>query len=146
MYIFSNIHISEAEYRCPCCGKLPPDLHVHPVYFEFFQIWEDLREAWKRPVKIPKGGGWRCPRYQYSLILADKTKATCSPHFFFALDNDFSSRAECVDYLTLIEKRHPELRVGFQAYLEAGKSFVHIDCCYLVEPRPSLTWIRGYRW
>lgn len=144
--IFPDIHISISEYACLCCNGLPPQLKTDRHYYQFFLKWEALRTAWGRPIKISKGGGWRCPRYQYQLIMNRKTRATCSPHFFFALDNDFNTEQECQDFATLIEEMFPFMRIGYLGYLNAGKTFVHLDEAYLVKPKPSPTWIEGYRW
>lgn len=144
--IFPDVKISEAEFCCPCCGKLPPDLMDNQFYYYCFRMWQDLRDEWNKPIIISKGGGWRCPRYQYRLIVDGKTKATVSPHSFWALDNDFDGRVEVVQFVELVEEKHPELRVGYLGYLDKGQSFVHLDRCYLISPRASETWTKAFRW
>lgn len=146
MEIFPGINISENEFKCPCCNKLPPDLRTNNFYYYSFREWQDLRDEWGKPIIISEGGGWRCPAYQYSLIAAGKTQATCSPHGFWALDNDFDGRVETLQFVELVEAKHPELRMGYLKYLNNGQSFVHLDRCYLVEPRASESWTEGCRW
>lgn len=145
-YLFPGIHITRYEYECPCCESLPPQIYDDINYHNFFLMWENLREELGQPIKISRGGGWRCPKYQYSLIKAGKTRATCSPHSFFALDNDFDTAAECVRFVEAVKRLYPEMRIGHRQYLAAGKTFVHIDICYLVKPRPAQTWVEGFEW
>lgn len=144
--IFPGINISIKELQCPCCGALPPDLYTNEQYLIHFQKWQVVRSEWGKPIPISKGGGFRCSRYQANLILGDKTKAACSPHFFGALDNDLASADECEEFVDLVDRRFPEFRIGWLAYFKIKKTFVHIDAAYLVTPRPSPTWVQGYRW
>lgn len=145
-FVFPYIHVLKTEFECPCCHSLPPDLYVDGRYYSFFEKWELLRSEWGKPISISKGGGWRCPRYQYRLIKDGKTTATVSPHSFFALDNDFNTTYEVYRFVNLVEELFPQMRMGFDKYLEQGKTFVHIDEVFLIKPRPSLSWIPGYRW
>lgn len=144
--IFPGINISIKEYQCPCCGALPPDLRTNPFYLISFQKWQVLRGDWGKPIPISKGGGYRCSRYQANLLLAGKTDACCSPHFFWALDNDFDTADECELFVELTDRRFPELRIGYLSYLSQGKTFVHIDTVYRVQPRPVVSWKEGVRW
>ena len=144
--IFPGINILIKEYQCPCCGALPPDLRASPFYLISFQKWQVIRGDWGKPIPISKGGGFRCSRYQANLLLAGKTDTCCSPHFFWALDNDFDTKEECEEFALRVEARFPELRIGTKSYLAAGKTFVHIDNAYLVTPQPSPTWVENYKW
>lgn len=144
--IFPNINISIKEYQCPCCGSLPPDLMTNPFYLSSFQNWQVLRNEWGKPIPISKGGGYRCSRYQANLILAGKTNACCSPHFFWALDNDLDNEAEVSHFVDLIDARFPEMRVGYISYIKQGMTFVHLDRAYLVDPQPMASWLEGVRW
>lgn len=145
-YVFPNIHITEHEYECPCCGRLPPEIYSDGRYRNFFLMWENAREELDRPIIISRGGGWRCTKYQYSLIRAGKTKATCSPHSFFALDNDFDTAVECLRFVEVVQQLYPDARLGYRQYLDVGKTFVHFDICYLVSPRPAFSWKEGVEW
>jgi len=144
--VFPGIQIYVRELQCPCCGSLPPDLKENDFYLNFFQQWQVVRTEWGKPIPISKGGGFRCSRYQANLVLAGKTKACCSPHFFGALDNDLESADECEEFVDLVDRRFPEMRIGYLKYIMANKTFVHIDNAYLVTPKPSPTWVEGYRW
>lgn len=144
--IFPGINISIKEYQCPCCGELPPDLLNGTFYSSSFQKWQVLRNEWGKPIPISKGGGFRCSRYQANLLLVGKTNACCSPHFFWALDNDFETREECENFVELVDLRFPEFRMGYLLYLTQGKTFVHIDNAYQVTPLPRPSWKEGVRW
>lgn len=145
--IFPGIHITEKEFSCPCCDRLPPDLRkdIKYSYFASFIKWERIREHWGKPIIIGKGGGYRCPRYQYNLIIKRKTNASTSAHSFWALDNDMDNERETERFAKLAMELFPEMRIIYKCYLERGQTFVHIDEGYLVEPRPSDSWVREFR-
>ena len=144
--IFSDVHIYESEYECPCCKQLPPDIHEDENYHKFFLKWERIRTVWGKPIRISKGGGWRCPKYQLSLFNNRKTSAILSPHFFFALDNDLNTKKEVFDFVGIIQVLYPDMRIGYLTYLDKGMTFVHIDEAYLVKPRPTDNWREKLRW
>jgi len=146
--IFPGIKIYIRELQCPCCGQLPPNLYEDDFYLTSFQVWQAIRTEWGKPIPISKGGGYRCSKYQANLVLAGKTKACCSPHFFWALDNDLDSAYECEEFVGLVDRRFPDLRIGYLKYinLPKPKTFVHIDNAYLVIPRPMESWKEGVRW
>ena len=144
--IFPDIHIYKSEYQCPCCDRLPPDIYNNKIYHEFFLKWERIRSAWGKPIRISRGGGWRCPKYQLSLFVKNKTSAILSPHFFLALDNDLDTRKEVLDFVGLVKSLYPDMRIGYLTYLEKGMTFVHIDQAYLVQPRPTDNWREKFRW
>jgi len=145
-FIFPGIKILVKELQCPCCGQLPPDLYKDDFYLTSFNVWQVIRDEWGKPIPISRGGGYRCPKYQLNLILSGKTKACCSPHYFWALDNDLDSAVECEEFVDLVDRKFPDLRIGYLSYINAGKSFVHVDNAYLVKPKPNPSWIKGVRW
>ena len=145
-FIFQDIHILESELACPCCGRLPPDIYKDQNFYTFYSKWERLRTRWGRSIPISKGGGYRCPNYQRSLILNKKTKAALSPHYFYALDNDVDTKEEVYEFVALVDELFPEMRMGYLTYLEQGMTFVHIDEAYLVKPCPTPHWRPGLRW
>jgi len=145
-FIFPGIKILIKELQCPCCGQLPPDLYTDDFYLTSFNVWQVIRDEWGKPIPISRGGGYRCPKYQLNLILSGKTKACCSPHYFWALDNDLDSAMECEEFVDLVDRLFPDLRIGYLSYINAGKSFVHLDNAYLVKPKPNPSWIKGVRW
>jgi len=144
-YVFPDVKILISEYACPCCGQLPPDIYSNIYYHIFFQKWQRIRTAWKRPVPISKSGGWRCPRLVYVMIIKKRAKAAVSPHSFWALDSDLENKKETEEYAALADELYPELRIGFRGYIEDGMSFVHLDQAYEIQPRASETWIEGFR-
>ena len=144
--IFPNINVTLKEFQCPCCGELPPDLNKDNFYLISFLKWQALRNIWGKPIPISKGGGYRCSRYQANLVLQGKTNACCSPHFFWALDNDFNTEDEVQRFVDLVDEHFPEMRMGYMSYLKQGKTFVHLDNAYLVVPRPRPSWEEGVRW
>lgn len=143
--MFDDIHISITEFRCPHCHKLPPDIYSNIYYHTLFHKWERIREHWGRPIPISKSGGWRCPRFVYRMIVEKRAKAAVSPHSFGAIDSDLATKKEVYEFVEITEELFPELRIGFEGYLEAGMTFVHIDACYEVSPRASDSWVKGYR-
>lgn len=144
--IFPDINLLKAEIVCPCCGRLPPGIYTDPYYKEFYSHWQIIRVEWGRPIIISRGGGgWRCARFQYQLIIDGKTKATLNPHSFGALDNDLDSEKEILEFVELVESKFPDMRIGYQSYLDQGKTFVHLDEVYKIKPKPSISWIAGFR-
>lgn len=144
--VFDAIHITKDEYKCPCCGKLPRDLYTDDRYFQFFQKFEVIRSDWGKAIPISKGGGYRCPSYQYSLVMNQKTNAVLSPHFFFALDLDVDTEQEVHDLVQVIIANYSKMRIGYMSYLDLGKTFVHIDEAYLIKPQPTFWWKESHRW
>lgn len=147
-FIFPGIKILIKELQCPCCGQLPPNLYTDDFYLTSFNVWQVIRDEWGKPIPISRGGGYRCPKYQLNLILSGKTKAACSPHYFWALDNDLDSVMECEEFVELVDSKFPDLRIGYLKYinLRVPKTFVHIDNAYLVKPQPNQSWVKGVRW
>ena len=144
-YVFDDVHILKSEYACQCCGKLPPDIYKNIYYHTFFQKWERIRSAWKRPVPISKNGGWRCPRLVYLMIIEKRARAAVSPHSFWALDSDLDSKRETEEYAKLSIDLYPELRIGYKGYIEERMSFVHLDQAYEIQPRASESWVEEFR-
>jgi len=145
--LFEDIHIYRSEYECPCCGNIPPKFYENQIYYDFFCIFENTRKEWGRPLIIPRGGGYRCPKYQKLLKIQGRPTAMLSPHYFgIALDIDLNDREEIEAFVDLLERKYPWLRIGFQRYLDRGMSFVHFDIAFKVIPQPVPSWIEGYRW
>lgn len=143
--------ITYREYQCSHCNRLPPAFYDHDgqrtghipyIYKEFFEIFEELRTKWGKPIRITSG--YRCPKYQHKLYDQGMTNAILSPHSTgLALDLDCKSMND-VDVLAgLAESVSPELRIGIYKY---KMTFVHIDAAYMVSPILSRQWQRGVRW
>lgn len=148
-YIFPGIHVTIKEYACPCCGRLPPDIYDSDrnFYHENFLFFEGIRTEYGRPIPISKrGGGWRCPRFQFQMIMDRKTEATVSGHSFWALDLDVNSKKEVLEIVDIIKLKYPELRRIYSKYLakDPPQTFVHIDRMYLTKPKISESWIKGF--
>lgn len=143
--------ITYREYQCNHCGKLPPMFydedgqrksHVPYVYKEFFEIFEDLRKKWAKPIHITSG--YRCPKYQRQLYDQGISNAILSAHMTgLALDLDCKSMNDVDVMAGLAESISPEMRIGVYKY---KKTFVHIDVVFLVYPILSRQWKRGVRW
>ena len=85
------------------------------------------------------GGGYRCKRYNG---MAGGTYL--SAHLFgCALDPDFDSEDEVLEFDEFIENEFPDLRRG--TYTNLG-TFIHIDVAYYIYPKASTAWEEGYRW
>ena len=130
-------YLLRSEYECACCGELPPDFDIYP-YEEFFDVFDDIREEWGKPIKI--NSGYRCPVHNASL----SGSSPISAHLFgLALDCDCADNMEVEQLFTLIDDMYPELRI--KKYT-GGSTFVHIDQAFKIYPRASESWREGARW
>ena len=134
-------YISSEEYACKCCNQLPPALACEACLDklnEFFDNFKAVREAWGKPITI--SCGYRCPAHNKAV-----GGEMLSIHVFgLALDCDFEN-AETVNKFTQhVEVVRPDLRMGI--YNTGGKSFVHLDSGYLINPKASHSWRKGARW
>lgn len=138
-------HVSTDEFRCSCCGKLPPDLEDDEVgglslyYDVLLNAFENLRTSWGKPIKITSG--YRCPKHN-----AEVGGGAISAHMFGALDLWFPTAAEADKFAKLLDDEEPDLRMGRKQYKAEGKNIVHMDCAYLISPKPVDTFMRGARW
>lgn len=137
-------HITNGEYRCGCCFKLPIDffneedeIEIGTPYLMLFKYFQDIRTAWGKP--IPISSGYRCSKYNEEV-----GGKPCSVHTFgLALDLDCKDVKEVSKLALLIKQIAPQLRVGI--YKKAG-SFIHIDVGYYIYPRLKEEWHEGARW
>lgn len=147
-------YITDKEYRCQCCNKLPIDFHVEgslgeisPPYLLLFKYFKDIREAWTHPIQI--SSGFRCLKRN-----ASEGGNGCSIHLFgLALDLDCISVIETEKLSNLIQGLAPNLRIGtytkpnkLYTKVEVLQSFIHIDVGYLIFPRIDPKWRKGARW
>jgi len=147
-------YITTKEYQCSHCNRLPPAFYDHDgqrlsytpyIYKEFFEVFKEIRGKWGRP--IPITSGYRCVRHQRDLYDQGVSSAILSVHNFgIALDLDCSDKYEVNSMVKLIKEICPELRIGWQAYLHRGQSFVHIDCGYMINLPYSKKLVRGAEW
>lgn len=135
----SNIapHILDSEYRCSCCGLLPPGFDIDDSKFQclFTTFWL-IRTAWGKPLVI--SSGYRCKQHNQAI-----GGSHLSVHMFgLALDIDCAPD-EVEELFNIIESVNPDLRIGKYTI---GGSFVHMDVGYLIDPIASNHWIKGKRW
>ena len=130
-------YITNSEYSCRCCSELPPDYGVYP-YEEFFDIFDDIREEWGKPIII--NSGYRCPVHNASLFGASPISA----HIFgMALDLRCNDNDEVDELYDHIVGMYPSLRIG---RYKGDATFIHIDTAFKISPRASINWREGARW
>ena len=133
-------YLTLEEYRCSCCGELPPDIDLNNIrnpYAELLDIFDAVRATWGKPIHV--NSGYRCPRHNSSIGGSD-----CSVHMFgLALDMDMEDVGDVGELFHLLHMDFPSLRIG--VYTQTG-TFVHIDTGYRIVPRASLSWKKGARW
>lgn len=147
-------YITFQEYQCSCCGRLPPEFYFNGggrtqsppyLYSKLFKDFKKIREKWGRPIKITSG--YRCLKRQKELYDQEISSAVISVHNFgLALDLQASDEHEVRSMVKLIRQVCPELRIGWQAYLHRGQSFIHVDVGYLINPLYSKKLIQGASW
>lgn len=144
-YIFPDIPILKSDFWCrDHCRQLPPDIYTSLYYKLLFEKYMKIIERWGKPYKITSG--WRCPQKIFQMIIDRTANAAVSPHAFGAIDTRLQSAAEARAFAALASNTCPDLRVGLDSYLKAGLPIVHLDQAYLISPRPSSSWIEGFKW
>ena len=130
-------YLLRSEYVCNHCGSLPPDFDFYN-YEEFFDVFDDIREEWGKPIKI--NSGYRCPDHNASLV----GSSPISAHIFgLALDCDCKDDEEVDDLYDHIICFYPSLRIG---KYKGASTFIHIDQAFKISPRGSKNWREGARW
>jgi len=129
--------ILESEYRCKCCGKLPPFFEIERyIYDELFRTFETLRERYGEP--IPILSGYRCIDHNKEV-----GGVTYSAHIFgMALDIACKDRNDIDTKRQLLLNINPDIRMG----LYYDKNFIHLDTVYRIVPRLLPQWKRGALW
>ena len=124
-------YLLRSEYECACCGELPPDFDIYP-YEEFFDVFDNIREEWGKPINI--NSGYRCPVHNASL----PGSSPISAHIFgIAFDLKCDEVEELFNHIVGM---YPELRIGKYS------TFIHIDQAFKIYPRGSIHWVEGARW
>lgn len=132
-------HISMKEYACRCCGALPPNFDKELLYDTLFNIFEDIRRRWGKPIVITSG--YRCPDHPES------KREPHSAHIFgLALDLQCGSAAEAKRMFNLIDGYYPSLRIGYARYQKQKKNIIHIDIAFEIEPQFRLEHKKRARW
>lgn len=97
-----------------------------------FDVLQRYRELKGKPVNINSLN--RDRKKQESLIKQGFRAAKISPHeYFLAADVDTESVSETLLNVPLMRQAAKELgikvRIGWQDYIKAGQSFIHVDVC-----------------
>lgn len=145
---FVSEHILASEFRCPCCGKLPPDFNRDGErgieYTLLFAYFEEIRLGYGKA--IPITSGYRCLKHQMDLYKRGKSPSPYSVHVF-GLALDLVVPAGGIDRLVEIaQETVPELRIGWRGYKKNKIPHVHIDVGYLITPRWATQLRKGTRW
>lgn len=131
-------YIYDHEYFCPCnhCMGRPPSYKCVEI-IELFDIFNEIREKWGKPIKI--NSGYRCPTYNASI-----GGGPLSVHQFgLALDLECSTDEEVHRLAKLIQQIEPDLRRGEYT---GSMTFIHIDNGYRIFPKATRKWAVGKRW
>lgn len=133
-------YISDKEYECSHCAQLPVGFsydNICTARQTLFSSFDAIREQWGKPIKV--SSGYRCSQYNEQI-----GGSRLSAHIFgVALDCDVATIDEVKKLADLIERSFPELRRG--EYTDSG-TFIHLDTAYLIIPKASIFWVKGYRW
>jgi len=157
-------HIYWAEYRCSCCGGLPPDFETdNQNYWALFGCFEDIRRPYGGPIPISRG--YSCTKQQLFIyfhlvlnkykdlttetiiqIINDPTMTPISTHpFGLALDLA-PPVADIPRVIEIAKKVRPRLRIGYRAYQTNRRPHIHIDLGYRINPRYSAKLREGAEW
>ena len=132
-------HLSEKEYRCRHCGKLPSAFNggeLPQCYEWFFEDFEDIRLEYGLPIIIDSG--YRC--LEHNKLVGGED---LSIHLFgLALDCSTQNKDDIDVLYNVVLAVHPELRIGFYK----TKRFIHIDRGYDIYPQVLKEWRKGARW
>lgn len=114
------------------------ELLLSEILIDFLQY---VRVKWGKPLKI--NSGYRSKEKQQQLKEQGYKTATFSPHTKgMAADLDTVSASETKHLVSMIQLCAKNLklnvRIGYQQYLNAGQTFVHIDVCpeYYAKGKP----------
>jgi len=136
---YISTYLSADEYKCSCCGMLPPEYNSVSsggIYWEVFDAFTDLRGRFGEP--IPVTSGFRCPLHNHAV-----GGKPLSVHLFgLALDCGFTDSVHVKKFEDLVNEHYPDLRMG----VYYSSKFVHIDVGYLIKPRALVHWAEGARW
>ena len=134
--LYVSPHISLTEYSCNCCTKLPPSFDIdspNSVFLEIFDAFEIIRSEFGKPMRVT---GYRCPEHNIEV-----NGSYLSAHLFgCALDCQTGSWEESERFMTIVEDKFPDLRMGIYSW------GCHIDNIYRAYPHASEFWRPGVRW
>ena len=134
-------HITLAEYRCKCCGAVPPDFwksgRPTPTYLYLFEKFEFLHHVrGDKPIHVESG--YRCRKRNADPLVGG---SEFSVHLFgLALDLWFDTPEEIADFARDVDDLQKGLRMGVYPW------GVHIDVGFLIYPKAFAEWTQGVRW
>ena len=134
-------HISTDEYKCHCCGKLPPQFRdndgILPCYRTLFDTFEAIRAMWQKPLIVTSG--YRCPEHNAAV-----GGAALSPHVFgLAMDLKVESFDEARLLAYAAKQTGLPMRLGYKKY---SVPTFHFDVAHLIYPSPSEFFKPGCEW
>lgn len=135
-------YISEKEYQCQHCGKLPPGMkkdsfgNWNQPFSELFDTFKKIRERWGNPIIITSG--YRCPYHEIEVSGHELTTHV----FGLALDIVPTDADEMENLHGIIVSEFPYLRIG----INYGNHHIHLDSGYRISPIYSEFLVPGARW
>jgi len=168
--LIPQTHIFWVEYKCLCCGNLPPDFYLDKktkeigfLYQMLFSCFEQIREAQDEPIIISRG--YSCTKHHLYLylerlrrkytflskekildIINNKGLTPFSTHIF-GLALDLLPLPKDIPRIVKIAREiEPKLRIGVKAYENNVRPHVHIDLGYKMYPRFSTHLREGAEW
>ena len=156
------------DYRCECCGGLPPNLYVDREmsieYALFLNAYKLICDEYGKEIPITRG--YSCSKHN-TFIFLKKVKDKYGPlndekiiqiinnssmtpfsvhPFGLALDIQPDNKEEIEKVVKIAKKIKPKLRIGWRGYLSNVRPHIHIDMGFLITPRWSNALIEGMEW
>ena len=134
-------HLTTDEFKCHCCGKLPPmfrvDGEILTCYQDLFSVFENIRLAWGKPLIVTSG--YRCPAHNKAV-----GGEPLSAHVFgLALDLKVGRFDEARELAECAKGTGLGMRLGYKKYTTPT---FHVDVAFHVYPRPSEFFIPEVEW
>ena len=165
--VFPGTHIYEVEYRCQCCGKLPPNFYIDGEisieYVIIFSSFEQMREGYGAPLKITRG--YSCTQHQLHIFLKEVRKkygdlsdeniikiikeTSMTPYSVHPFGVALDIQPPIKDFLKVVDlaKRvKPKLRIGWKSYQTNPRPHIHIDAGWMICPKYSRKLRQGAEW
>ena len=165
-----DTHICWVEYKCLCCGQLPPDFYIDKktkeigfVYQMLFSCYEQILGAQDGEILISRG--YSCTKHHLYLyldrlrrlhapltkekildIIKDKTSTPYSTHIFGLALDLLPPPANIPRIVKIAKEVVPKLRTGYKGYENNVHPHIHIDLGYKMYPRFSKHLRAGAEW
>jgi len=173
--LFPGTHIYEVEYRCSCCGKLPPNFYIDGEisieYAILFSCFEQIRDGYgnlyglKNGKAIPINRGYSCSKHQLHIflrkvrekygalsdeniikIINETSMTPYSVHIFGIALDIMPPIADIFKVVQIAKKTKPKLRIGWKAYQNNFHPHIHIDVGWMICPKYSKKLREGAEW